>query len=48
MSSKQGPLLQERFRYEHRDRRGRLVSRSSIGPAEFLLRKLLRWIQDAL
>jgi len=45
---KQGPLLQERFSYEQRDRKGRLVSRSGMGRSEFIFRKALRWIEDVI
>jgi len=41
------PIVSERFRFEQKDSKGRLVTRSGMSRVEFLIRKFLRKIQDA-
>ena len=40
-------IIHERFRFEHRDSKGRLISSSGMSRVEITLRKLGRRIKDA-
>lgn len=47
MSGSENPtIVYERFRFEHRDRKGRLIASNGMSRFETLFRKLLRRIQD--
>jgi len=48
MSDKESPIVADRFRFEQRDSKGRLVARTGMSRVEFLLRKFMRKVQDIL
>lgn len=48
MPDENPPIIYERFRFEHRDGKGRLVASSGMSRVEISIRKLVRRIQDAL
>jgi len=48
MPESEPTIVKTRFRFEHRDRKGRLIASSGMSKVEISLRKLVRRIQDGL